>query len=878
MDVKFRKTNKAIGYYQKFKKRKENKEINKTNWVLSLLLFVGVFSGFLFSLQAAEVVDFSDYPTLSAFYGLFPSVAPLGAEIKSYISPEASGFVLLTAAIAVYITNTVLLVLIPYYGVYSLITYKVDDEPEPMIVSRLVVLLLLASSFNMFTVDIKHDDGQVSELSMIQYVMLEAIGTFVHSAEELAMIDLDEYYLTPSTTTVPPLFFKDDFATISKNYIKSTFENGESGNIDLYKNDSKYKAVFSMGGTMHEIKFLINKGMNGKSDSIDIASLEEAFVNDYFQYAIDHAVKVEKVISQTEVTKRNHGNSEWNYSTSLNNFDLFEGYYYEHCDNIYSLIPPQTTSSEWRATYIEIAAMCASRNFIAKHYSNSHYDYLSLYEGEPLLKKGNTLLFGDEEANHEMKYADVESNAMTQCGAGYLACVESAEFYFKLKSEKSLKYGILHNIFKMLNSLFFEMFEESMVLLNSKVFDVKPSGETTVGALKISGDGFNLLNSFIVPSHETHYEDVRSSNIYLNASGSTYSSSADYSLDIQDYVSGLSINDKVTQEEVSHSFLGFSPLKPFKRAAACLERPEEISNGFRCEKINKELMKAGVGSFKSGFTIWTYSMLDNMFGMRIDKRSGGGMEAGSAWNKGAGSKVKGALGAGMAVGVAEAGDDVILALMGEYYDLEKVEEFTDFLGTTSVKENPYYMGDSLYAVVATQTISKAIGSNVASNFWDGMGKMLLFIGAALIYLVVKFIYVVVKMIFAKLFEIIVETMMISMLLVMKVNTDGFVGIQHKYREFVADVGAFCVYIVIASSFVYFLDAILIIFSKEIIYYFRQTTESVEALITGSLGFAIHLLVIIFVMMKLQDMLESHLSSVVDQLLKKQNVNTEQALR
>lgn len=877
MDVKFRRADRLVGYYQNYKKNKINKEQHKVNWVKSMLLFFAVFSGFIFSLHAADVVDISSYPTLNAFYGLFPSIAPLGVEIDSYISPEASGFILLTAAIAVYITNTVLAVLIPYYGVYTIITYKTDEEPEPMIVSRLIVLLILASTFNMFTVDIKHKDGQVSELSVIQYMMLEAIGTFVHSAEELAMIDLDETHLIPSTSTVPPLFFKEDFSTFSKSYIKTVFDEGVPGKIELYKSDDKYKTQFSLGGEMHQIKFMVNNAMNQKSDTIDLKSLEESFVNDYFQTAIDHAVKVEKVVSQSEVTKRNHGNTDWNYSTSLNNFDLFTGYYYEHCDGIYEMTPPPTISAEWRATYIEIASMCASRNFVAKHYSNGHYDYISLYEGEPLLKRGNTMLFGDTPSNYKMKYDTLESQTMSQCESGYLACVESAEFYFKIKSEKTMKFGILHNIFKMINNLFFEMFEESLILLDSKVFDSYPSSSRAPSSIKTNGGDFALFRTFDVPSHSTHYVDIVPDSTIINADGYTYDTEAEYSLEMNDYISNISINDKVSQEEASLSFLGFSPLKPFERAAACLEKPEEISNGFRCNKINQELMKAGVGSFKSGFAIWTYSLLDNMFGMKIDNRSGGDFSGGGLLGKGTVSKAKGVIGAGAVVGIASGGDQLLVTLLGQYYDVEKVEEFTDFFGVSTIKENPYYMGDSLYVVVATQTISKALGSSAASNFWDGVGKFLLFLGFALIYLVVKFIYVVVKMIFSKLFEIIVETMMISMLLVMKVNSDGFVGVQHKYREFVADVGAFCVYIVIASSFVYFLDAILIIFSKEIIYYFRQITESVESFITGVLGFTIHMLVIVFVMMKLQDMLQSHLESVVDQLLKKQNVNTEQAL-
>lgn len=881
MDVRFRKTGKTgkserlLSFYQRYKENKENKETNnkKSSWILSLLVFIGVCSGFMFSLQAAEIVDFSSYPTLSMFYGLFPSMTPLGVEIKSYVAPEAAGLILLTASIAVYITNTVLFLLIPYYAIYTLISFKADDEPEPMIFGRLIVLVLLASVFNLFTVNIKHENGYESELSVLQFVMLETIGKFIHSAEDLAMIDLDEYYLVPSTTTLAPLTFKEDFSLVSKDYIRTSFDSpSDIGSIDVYKSDSVYTANYSLGGKIYTVSLPVNKSLNEKSESLNMSKLEEEFVIDYFQSLVDHAIKVESVVSQANVVKRLQGNSEFNYSTDKNSFGMFEGYYYNYCDDIYSITPPPNTSAEWRASYIEVAAMCASRNFINKHYQNPHYNYLSLYEGEPELEKGSTVLFGNNSSSLEMKFNEIESQTMAQCSQGYLACVESAEFYLKIKSEQTVKYGMLHGVFMLLNDIFFEVFEESMVVPGGKQIEAELGNQTGIKTVwKPEG---TMIRSIPFPSHDTVYKGVNEVTIYLNSNGYTYTPTLDYSLDIGDYLSASALMESLDLKELSKLMLGVDPMRPFKRAAACLERPQEIYNGFRCGRISEEILKAGIGSFNTGMEIWTYSMLENTFGTRMQGESGTMTTGKNSITK---SRATGAFGAAALVGAAEYGDEVSSALVGLVSE-DLAKSMNDYFNTVSIKENPYYAGNTFYLVVITQAASKSLNSSAASNFWDGVGKMLLFVGFALVYLVSKFIYVLVKMIFAKLFEIIVETMMISMLLVMNVNEHGFAGIQHKYREFVADVGVFCVYIVIAASFAYFLDTILMIFAKEILFHFKATTASISSFIEGIFGFIVHLSVVIFVVMKLQDMLEQHLSSVVDDLLKKQNVNTEQAIK
>ncbi|MCW7973072.1 hypothetical protein BC468_20425 [Vibrio parahaemolyticus] len=250
--------------------------------------------------------------------------------------------------------------------------------------------------------------------------------------------------------------------------------------------------------------------------------------------------------------------------------------YKKYCDSIYDDVPERLNEYGLNE-YIEVAAKCASKNHISKHYQNPFYDYDTVMFTNTELKRGFVANFGNDRQSLKMNVDTLIVKAQQMCSSGsYLACAPSVSIAAYEDKVRNLKLDIFTPIVRMFAPLTFSM-DDSYNLQTSRKIE---------GEIVLSTD-FEDYSSYYAKSEPIStipFTPIAAQRMQQDLDG------------IFNYIDLDMIDlSKIDQELVVKTLIGIDTKEVWGRLTTCSFNPSQIKDGYRCMRPTVELSNAAIG-------------------------------------------------------------------------------------------------------------------------------------------------------------------------------------------------------------------------------------------------------------------------------------------
>jgi hypothetical protein len=794
--------------FKKFRKKKENTEVkekNKLNWKQILLIVFSLY-GLTFSvangLIVEGVVSLENYKLATVFYKLFPFANPTDLPVESVMNPVTSTAIGVLMVSVINIMLPLAVLLLSYKFIVVLVYYTTDSESPEAVQKIISASVLLVVTFTLSPAAlIEYDAGEDGNIKItpVQYAMYSFLGEKLLKLEVASEKDFTVAYMIPEIELGHPLAIKDDLRLFLEGYLSNDFIEEEK-NINVFKVDESYKARFDLGNGSYIFNMPIDQTKNKKASAyfgVDLEAKELEMAKDYFQTLIDTAVIAKRFTEQVEVGTQGDTISNTTIVNYFNNEVYYDKDYREYCSTIETPATNRMNIATYN-NYLEILTACKSEEFLAKHYNNKKYDYKTAYsETNPYLRTGFVMIFGQNEVMHRLTAEEIAIEVGKICKEGFFSCSEAVSFAIGRHETSKIKIGFLTRPARALNDLFKNTFKGySIAAIETRTFtkddiinEVSNLGEEIYGAMGAidAGDGLSgtLAFSMNMPGIPNSY------NTIINEAGSGYF----------DFVNVI---PKDVDDVVKMS-TGITIANTLQRFNTCLDNPEVVTDNFRCRSATLELLDISKSIWSTGLKIKMYNALSRPFST---KKEGGISQ----------EKTKDPI------------VETIKSKLARYALIGGL--FYQSSSDATFKGNPYSLGYTSEALVATSLISKSLQGSLPAII-DSTASKMMFFGMTLFTVVFMPIIFFVYRFLEKLFEIIIEIIIMPLTSVIYAYKQGEVGVMNIFKEFIVDIGILVVYAIVPYVILAFYDMKISFFIREILGQMDETFTSFQSIILNS---------------------------------------------
>lgn len=817
-----------------FKKNTENKEKKKINWKkVFFVLFVAY--GITFSVANGIAVEnpelLKNYKLTGVFYNLFPFANPTDYDFESSMNPvtATSIGVLMVSIINIMLPLAVLL--LSYKMLEVLILYVTDSESPEAVQKIISVSTLLLVTFSLSPAALIEykvgEDGSV-KITPVQYVMYSFLGEKLLKLEMASEKDFTVNYMIPEIKLGHPLAIKEDIRLFVDGYLTNDFVE-EQVNLPVFEVNDTYRARFSMGNGSFIYEMPIDRTRNQKAKeyfSIDLESKERAMAQDYLNTMLQAAIIAKEFTQKIEIG----GQGDTINSSTITNLFGTKKYYDQDYKNYCGTIEtPLTNRMDLKTynNYLEILTACKSDEFMTKHYTNEFYTYSQVFSTtNPYLRTGSVMLFGQDEMNQRLSSEEIDLQIPKICSAdsGFFSCSEAISFAAKRHETTKIKIGFLTRPARALNDLFSNTFNSGTVAsAEQRIFE----------KAYITNAEADFGNSVLDYITGTESEPLTPAfTITGKAIGESYKA----------YVFGAELssfdlsNVKVptTVDELTQVAVGTTIGTGMQRFLTCLKNPEVVTDNFRCRSATLELLDIAKELWITGLKIKIYDSLSKPIFT---------------------SKATGVSSSNTTPPVIETFTSKLIrypALASLSYGFNNGAIF---------KENPYSLGYTAEALAATRAMTRSMGGALPDVILNAATKMMM-IGAALFTVVFAPIIFFVYRFIEKLFEIIVEIIIMPLSMVVFAYKQGEIGAMTLFKEFVVDIGILVVYAIVPYVVLAFYDMKISFFIREILFQVDKTFESLNAMIMNSALLLLYIFIFSWMLMashkKMSEMIKDKL--------------------
>ncbi|MCK8072436.1 hypothetical protein [Vibrio sp. 1CM23M] len=747
---------------QEMKKRSKRNRFTKTKTQSAMFI---IFTITLLSFSTAHsfvgqgFINADNYIVMSAFYDLFPSIKPHYIETRSAVNDLASDTIGVITRCIAQITATLLTIVVPFLTLKVILIFKADKEFDSAESSKLLLFLLLSGSMAVYSVEHETKSGIKFDTTVVQHVALTYLGSVLESLEENGNKDYDQKYLIPEIQIGNVVSQQSSFSDFTNAYLSNNFKEDDFFEFAIAKiepesgSDKKYMVDIELGSDHLNMSFQSKQKLVNYADDlfdIDLEKKEDELVLDFFQSLADHAVKVKERTAAFHFT-----NGEGSYS-SFDDTPSFEADYTEYCDTIYDATPINIDMKTFNK-YLGVANMCASAEFMKKHYNNALYTL----DSESRLRDNYRILLGDSVLDEEMTLEEIITATKTMCAGGYFACTEALQFATKRYVLNQKDVGMMTPLLREVDE-FTQSFEDnSDDFMQSLSFKKSLSMSTGFTDKFSEGDPYAYINGKALMGN---YDK----NIHH-----------DYSLLLDP--TDLKFPNP---DELTSLFVGKKWQEPILRMKTCFAYAGMVRDGYRCNTITKELRDLALSMNKMGIDLYLMTKVADV-PIKMGKKQMTGKN-----NKnltvGKGSFIKDNFGDIAVAGAALAG-------------LSASEN--------TFKEVPYYSTETVMGLAASNTFFNMFGQREV-NPLNKAAKWLMLGGVSIFVMVYGLLFIFIVAFFNKYTELLVELVALVLICFVSILNGGFNELWNRVREFYFDTLILTFYSFILFVAMHYRDVIL----------------------------------------------------------------------
>lgn len=598
--------------------------------------------------------------------------------------------------------------------------------------SRLMAMafvLFIASPYN--THEYKTASGHTEQINNYRYIIQTAFAKVVESGEKL--IDFfDSEEITIHSIQLPnPKVLKDNYLDVSHVFLKNVESPQDvlDTKLNVSLKDDAYTARFEMGGSETIISNMSNTIMNQKAETIDETLNEKEMIQDFYQSLFEHSYLVAQNISNAQFSADKSLSSDFTDSQNLgHNESVLEGDYKQYCSDIYNYDLSGADMIVMN-TYLDVAAQCASHNFLVKHYASPFFDSEEILNGQGVLNDLNAMPFGH--SVFELSFDDIKAKAKSTCSSGgYFSCAEAIQIAEKAYVKTNKKLGLITTPVNSINDVV-----SSYVDISGDVMRRRFHTQTTVKGvgykdLTLDKDALFSIN-FTRNIEKQNFEVLHPLQM----------------IDIADI-------PKPDFGTIVNTVAGSDIMSPINRFTSCYNAFNQIRSGYKCNSVTEEMIDAGTGLVQWGVSFKTGAML-----MSFNKKKGKAFKMSSDKLKKYGS----------AVGTVTA------IIAPSAYD-------------NYFKTSPYYSSVGATTMLTTTAILQYFGLE-AIKFLSWLGSVAIGIGFFFYSLPLMIPLMFFKFTLLRAYKLVIDQTIAFNLFFLNGFSRGMDGIESVYDEFIIDLHA-----------------------------------------------------------------------------------------
>lgn len=570
----------------------------KLLFLLSFFFIMPLIPYFYISADGATE-DVSAYKMMLALQKLF------GQESDLYHSSLSSDATVLAHFIIDYI-STMLAVLVVFLMFYNAIRFTINlaakGKNEAQMTTGKLYALKAFCFFAMagflspiMSMERKLPNGSISHIPIYQVFGEHILISFTYSIEKLSSKKDMKEFLISDFEVKSKFTIEDDAIDFTQAYLSNDFPNVGVEKINIVETERLYQADIKMGSDYLTYKFNKNIETHSKALEIgvDLSKKESEFIQSYFEALTQNAYGVKKAIKDTHF----FGDNIFSSFKMRDHEPQYQKHYKMYCDSLYE--PIQNLSSSELNSYIIIAAKCTSDKFMTEQYSNGFWNYNDVVNGTTKLAKNYTTYFGNEKL--KLNIDKILEATKTICDESYLACSDTIPFahrkYLVANSNNGLSSAITRQ-----TSRIFDISLNGTDVLDSRIVDVK-------AAKTDDYENMSLISDLALTESIVEFQTIP---------GNYNKRMAMNPLEFADLES---LNLPSSPDEMLRAVVGDKPEYIYNRFLTCLNYPDMIKNGFRCENATSEISRFAVTGFETGIRIYLGGKVLETFLMKKNKKN-----------------------------------------------------------------------------------------------------------------------------------------------------------------------------------------------------------------------------------------------------------------
>ncbi|WP_411062396.1 hypothetical protein AAFX13_00390 [Vibrio parahaemolyticus] len=537
-------------------------------------------------------------PILSEMFTvLFPHVSDSSVN-DSYLSNEATVYLSLLVDSADALAKSLFGSIFLWFTVQAIISVAVDKQNiNTNVVKRAVIALICLALINVrLDTEIKSDNGNqsfVASQSVIPMLFQEFMFDTILDIERHVTDLNDNLYTLPSIKVVSPENFYLEFYNFTNTYLLGNESTDESitekiDTLSIEYLNNEYRVEFAMGGLTNKITLLSVTALNDEANrfDIDLEAKEKEFVKSYFEAMIKHSEKVGHKLANIEFTQYKNEKQTADFQNIINSSGksyAFEGELLSYCPSIYDY-DLKGSNKYVVHRFLQVAASCAAIDFFKTQYQSDFFDINEVYSNTSTLKDRHVILtdtntYNNIETANKYTFKELVDLTKRQCKNSYLICAELVQKISNINPEYRERLGAMNGLLDVVREPLDRTIDSAAALLESRKFETSKIANIYFIDFVNENDSFaNLEISLNLKQNKNM--------IFDNF--------------------GLLEFEHLFVPSLKETFLkmfGNDLTIPYERLATCLYYPNQIKNGFLCERITNEVINIASSTLQSAVAL-----------------------------------------------------------------------------------------------------------------------------------------------------------------------------------------------------------------------------------------------------------------------------------
>lgn len=772
---------------------------NKRSFKLKIIYLI-IFTMILFVGFSNANGNFIDDSTKHIF-NLFTELKGGDPSGTTFLPTNAQNTYGMNITIAQYLAIAIIPLFLFTFLIKGLLAYAFNDKDKIgdgfQFVSLLIVLALITPKFGIYVAGKNGAPGY--QKPIVVFVGEQIALKFFYFVDSIGEQDFDKPVDIPDFKLADPVAFYDDYYAITNLMLKADFDK-ETEKITVVKDQGFYRVNVMIGGEIVNLSLQSNEVLNNQVSEIgiDLEQKEEAYAVAHFNDLFTHAAKVKKALEGVDVGQHKQSTASI-FDTILSDVEVaYSRHYTTYCDSIYKDLPNAMDTITFN-NFLDVAALCGSKNFIAKHYENPFYDYEQQVFSNTELNKGYAMYFGTEIENYSYSVDQIIDKAKSTCEGGYYACAQSANFAAHKDFVRNIKAGAVSPLARTIGDNF-DASDKTFKLITTRGFD---SSYAKTRSFKDLNVGQESVGDIEFTTTSTNYSEN------INAV-------------ISSLVSLTKVDIDTDFEKVLNTYVADDIAQPFKRLATCALHSSQVKNGFRCTSITSEMLKAGSGFLQGGSKLVLLSEMTN-FSHSKSKKNGLEVGKNSKFTK--------------SMNTAK-----VLSAGSVMYLTDK-----PFLNT------PYQFDGTVEALISSKIIMSLMISDPQlnsdlTNIISNIGWKMIWFGIALFVIVLAVPFILITRLLATVVKIItmIQISPVSFLIAVINNYGSTRGL---IIDFFKQLSLLVIYSITMLMTFDFLDILIMSFVEDLMYNYSFEFVSIENFFLNIFQFLMYAIFSLFVIVK-----------------------------